>query len=437
MVLQYGINFTASDMKSILERNNVQQNGIRTWRRTFGGAGLGYAAHRDTLTQDYADVISQAYKSNMAQQNAIMGAGLNLGAARDALAMSRQELQKTYDAYRQNFAKTMADTTTAYTTELDTIEGALTDRATNFAALYKSAYDYLSEELANATFAKDATDYLSNYNLSWLKDENGNVLPWNILSGQLFEDGVLTDKGAQFFDAMFNATPGGYNTISADGKDATTTRNFQQWLSDTNADLYEWQAGQDNFNYNLAGTNFGTANVLTGRESTDFKYGPYEYARVSELLPKLNVSTGVTEKLTAAKDAFAKYEEDGERIKERDKRNTGTAASNASDTREGWGGSGPKARDTWNSYLVEYNANTVDALSALHQSLGTEGLSAFNQEYKALINEYTALYEQARDAEYYDEETVNKLNDWRNRLLDAVKTFTEERAAKRKKISGL
>lgn len=434
MALQYGINFTASDMKSILERNDVQQNGIRTWRRAFGGAGLGYAAHRDALTQDYADVISQAYKSNMAQQNAIMGAGLNLGAARDALAMSRQELQKTYDTYRQNFAKTMADTTTAYTTELDTIEGALTDRAANFAALYKSAYDYLSEELANATFAKDATDYLSNYNLSWLKDENGNILPWNTLSGQLFEDGVLTDKGMQFFDAMFNATPGGYNTISADGKDVTTTRNFQQWLSDTNADLYAWQAGQDNFNYNLAGTNFGTANVLTGRESTDFKYGPYEYARVSEILPKFNISTAVTEKLTAAKTAFDK-KKSNEQLSEG--MFSGTMLENHVNKTDPIFVQDDKiARDAWSSYLVEYNTNTFDALSALHQSLGTEGLSAFNQEYKALINEYTALYEQARNAEYYDEKTVDKLNDWRNRLLDAVKTFTEERAAKRKKTSG-
>ena len=41
MRLQYGMNITASNMRNILEKNDKQQNGVRTWRQLFGNASLG------------------------------------------------------------------------------------------------------------------------------------------------------------------------------------------------------------------------------------------------------------------------------------------------------------------------------------------------------------------------------------------------------------
>ena len=35
MALQYGMNITASDMRSLLEKNDKQQSGVRTWRQLF------------------------------------------------------------------------------------------------------------------------------------------------------------------------------------------------------------------------------------------------------------------------------------------------------------------------------------------------------------------------------------------------------------------
>ena len=79
MALQYGVNITASDMRSILEKNDKQQSGVRTWRQLLGNASLGYQSQLDKNKSYYNDAMLQAYKSNFAQNNNIIGAGINAG----------------------------------------------------------------------------------------------------------------------------------------------------------------------------------------------------------------------------------------------------------------------------------------------------------------------------------------------------------------------
>jgi hypothetical protein len=286
MQLKNGFNITQSDMRPLLEQYDKQRSGVRTWRQLFGNAALGYNAQSDALKTDYADAISQAYMSNYAQRNAIASAGLSAGSTQQLLAQNRNDLHTAYEQYVRNYGSDAAKVASAYGEEVNAIEGALTERAQNFANLYNSAYRYLSEELYGSTRTTDEgiLDYLKEHNLDWayLKDEQGNptdqLMSWSQMSQRLFNpDGTLTVEGQEFYDQMFNsAFDPGY--VRYDDKDNEyATRDFRQWLSDRDNDLFNWWIGQDNYNYNLAGTNQGTANVLQGRESTDDEFHQSDY----------------------------------------------------------------------------------------------------------------------------------------------------------------
>lgn len=275
MALQSGFNLPASDMAQILEKNDKTAQGIRTWRNLFGNASLANASAMDKLTTSYSDAIAQAYRANLEQENQIMGAGLSSGATKSLLALSRDELQQTYDNYLANYSSALGDVASAYNEEVATIAGALGDRAQNLSDLYNSAYQYLSEEIYPSTYTDkegNVSNYLDDYNLNWLynTDDAGmtTLKNWDEISNQMFDDnGELTLDGQRFFNAMFNARPEGYQLTDADGN-IVNTRAFDQWLSDTNPELREWYASTDPFNYTFAGTNKGTALSLLGMDST-------------------------------------------------------------------------------------------------------------------------------------------------------------------------
>lgn len=311
MSLKYGMNFTASDMQNLLEQNDVQQNGIRSWKRLFGGASLGHQSQSSALKSDYSEAIAQAYKSNLAQRNAALGSGLNTGATSQYLGLTNQDLHATYQNYMQNYSESLAKTTENYQKELSEIRSGLEERSNNFAKLYSSAYDYLSKELNNATgvfkgnaengatpiyegkgrkaklvgYEDVVRDYIVENNLNWLRDEaTGELRSWEDVSQELLNpDGSLTAKGVQFIDQMFNTTniqTGGFTNEKGEA-----IRGFDQWLSDTDIDLRNWAASQDSFNYNFAGTNMGTAKALAGLNSTDNTTSAYEYATAENLKP--------------------------------------------------------------------------------------------------------------------------------------------------------
>ena len=79
----------------------------------------------------------------------------------------------------------------------------------------------------------------------------------------IFDDNQqLTDVGVNFFREIYGAQPQTFKK-----QDGTEARSFDKWLSDTNPELRDWWAGTDEFNYNKAGTNKGTANRMLGRDS--------------------------------------------------------------------------------------------------------------------------------------------------------------------------
>lgn len=306
MQLKNGFNITQSDMRPLLEQYDKQRSGVRTWRQLFGNAALGYNAQSDALKTDYADAISQAYMSNYAQRNAIASAGLSAGSTQQLLAQNRNDLHTAYEQYVRNYGSDAAKVASAYGEEVNAIEGALTERAQNFANLYNSAYKYLSEELYGSSRTTDEgiLDYLKEHNLDWayLKDEQGNptdqLMPWSQVAQRLFNtDGTLTIEGQEFFDQMFNSAFDPGYTRYDDRDNEYATRNFRQWLSDTDNELYNWMISQDNFNYNFAGTNFGTAKALLGMESTDSDYHTSEYL-TDEKVDKFNKTHSDTSHLS-------------------------------------------------------------------------------------------------------------------------------------------
>lgn len=308
MPLQYGLNFTASDLRNILEQNDKQQNGIRSWRQLFGNASLGQQAQSDALRSTYSDIIAQAYKANFEQQNAIANSGLSAGAVKQGLALSKQELADTYNNYMQNYASNLNEINADYQEEIADYDEALDERAQNYANLYNSAYNYLSQELFGASYAENDLntakpvyadegknpevtgysydqinhDYLTEHGLDWLKDENGNLLSWEKLGPMLVDgSGGLTERGTQFFEQLFNARPDAFLRTTKDGK-TVNVKSFGQWLSETNTKLYDWMVSGDAFNYTFDGTNLGTAKAMAGLDSTDDAPGTWTESQVKK-----------------------------------------------------------------------------------------------------------------------------------------------------------
>lgn len=302
MALKTGFNTTASDAKTLLERNDKLRSGVRTWRQLFGNASLGYNAQKDRLATDYAGAIAAAYESNFRQNNTIMNAGLNVGATKSLLNQSRANLQSAYETYVRNYGNDMTTLNKSYTDEASAINTELTNRAQNLSDLYASAYKYLSEELFGASRLIDGTakngakairdkngnitgyekvrqNYFKEHGLDWTLDETGKLRAWNDIATELVDEkGNLNDKGIAFFDQMFNSTYEPYTNQKG-------TRNiygFDEWLSNVDPELRDWWASQDSYNYTRAGTNAGTAKSLLGLESTDIKYNKSEYEQTRE-----------------------------------------------------------------------------------------------------------------------------------------------------------
>lgn len=420
MALQYGMNITASDMKVLLEKNDKQQSGIRTWRQLFGNASLGFNAQSDALTTDYSDAIAQAYRANFEQNNAIMNSGLSVGATKEMLSASRNDLHTAYESYVRNYGKDTSALAETYGEEVSAIDTALTERAQNFSKLYNSAYRYLQEELYNNLeyMASSGLDkYIYNDETS---DNYGELMPWHEISATFMNaDGSLTTAGMQFFDQIFN-TPAGHDV-----------RTYGKWLSDVSMDekddlygLYDWYVGQDAFNYNFAGTNAGTANILTGRESTDQKYGDYDYL-TAEGLSDLSAS-GVD--FSNAKSTFDKIDDPiaprktgraragGKQKAVREKRRNEAAAA-------------------WSEYTSNASAAWNKLTDALEGKLGANNYGDFRAQNADVYEEFAKLSKDMLNGEYSDD-YVRKYEELYRELYKRANAFIRDINTKSRRTSG-
>lgn len=398
MALQYGMNIPASNIKNMLEQNDIQQNGVRTWRQLLGGASQNFAAQTAKVKTDYSEAIAQAYKSNLEQMDAVVGSNLSAGANARLAQLNKEELAATYQKYVQGYAQDVSALTEQYADEVNTIESALTERAENYSNLFNKAYTYLTEELAlgdltvqdlNKPIYSDdkspelqgyenkVTDYLSDYGLDWMRDEEGNILEWNDLAQKMFNaDGSLNAQGVMFYDAMFNAMPQGYMSR----EDGSEIRSFDKWLSETDTELRDWVVQQDIFNYNEAGTNRGTANLLTGRDATDVSYGKYEYIKPEDFDDiKPDTLTFVNNEYENILKKYDTAEKEGQG----GGANILTPIVKSAEFKE--------ANNAWNKYKKSVIERT-EALDAVYKKkFGTHRYEEFKTQYKELYDKYDEL----------------------------------------------
>ena len=480
MALKYGTNFLASDIARGLEKNEKQREGTRTWSQLFGGASLGFGAQSDALTTDYASAMREAYTANFNRQNTIMGGGLNQGYTEQAAGLNRQDLAKTYDKFVTNYSKDIQSAAQNYGSEVSTISGDLTQRADNFSKLFSSAYDYLSNELSGS-YITDQTDfsdpiyefdekgkvtdnvlgynqkqldYLEEKGLDWLyagEGEERRLMNWEEASALLFDgDGELTEEGVRFYDQTLNARPDGYMR-----DDETGTRSFDQWLSDTDTDLRDWWQSADDFNYNFAGTNRGSANIMTGRESTDFKEDMPETtllnaqkSGIDEIVNKIRGLDNITSLNTeVVKDKFFKGKNFDEILKATDDILTGDNWKKIDNT------TSLRYSEALEDYGDEYKKRISNQISTfkseLSSMLGSSVSGEFWHKYGAEIdklyreianinigktgshiNRLTALRDYTKKLQSYD------LDKAISNLQENLKQYINQKRTETKKMSG-
>lgn len=463
MALQYGMNITASDMRQLLEKNDKQQNGIRTWRQLFGNASLGFNAQSDALTTNYSDIIAQAYKASMAQTDAIMGAGLSAGTTKELVSASRRDLNAAYDMYVQNYAQDVYSAAKSYGEEVGAIDEGLTERAENFSKLYNYAYKYLSDELYGATASIPGTadngatakyegsgknskfagyenvnlDYIKKNGLDYLLDENGQLMSWDGISQVLFDSGGgLTTQGVKFFDQMMNTPKSAYLTTKG-----SSVRSFDEWLSDTDSDLREWYISKDEFNHTFAGTNKGTAAAMTGRESTDDIYGAYEYVNTKGIENFNKVNWG--EHGTYFQDLMKKYQEAVNWIEVANNTNKMNAAIAGAAAQNPYGTpyvyipedpykKFPEVQKAWANYQSAFTSMYNEASKFFKEKMSQPMYDKWANENSALLDEYKTLVDEMNKITYGSNgqiprtDIVNKMNDWYNRFFKSMSDYMKK-----------
>lgn len=306
--IQHGVNITANDVKDLVE-SGTDAAGRKTWQDLYGSSALSYQAQNDALLKSYGDIIAEAYKSSLQQQNALYDIGLSANDTHDLRDIARQDMLAAYDSYLGQYQQAQQQIAEAYQAQKSTWDQALVDESTNFANLYNYAAQYYTDVLRGATWTGDDLDkpkfveqgkeavqdgyeqktesLIDRYGLKWLTttDKDGTVrqLTRDELMNKVFDtEGNITELGRNFYDMVFDMNlSDGY--IDTEGNPVTT---FDAWLSDMDSDLYTWAHSPDTFNYTRQGTKLGTAKTWAGLESDDGEFQAHQV--IDSVLGKIN-----------------------------------------------------------------------------------------------------------------------------------------------------
>ena len=153
--IPYGINITASDAQNAIAEAYRDRNGVNTWAKLLGQAGAEYSKQASALQEDYSSAISEAYKTNLENRNAIERGGFAIGSRDKLLSENRQLLMEAYDTYLQKFGSGMQTIGEQYGQNVSAIEQALGDEAGNVSKILSKIYDY-----AASTWSGDSAKYM-------------------------------------------------------------------------------------------------------------------------------------------------------------------------------------------------------------------------------------------------------------------------------------
>lgn len=307
----YGTVLTANQAKKTLAEQNKTYDRTLTWNKLFSQNENSALAAENQLIKDYNMATADAYVSYLKNQNAIRSSNI-VGAGKTQLLQENElALQDAYNSYMNLLNEGKATIAESYNEGVNNINSALETEAENVVAYDNAHMSYLQElwnryqEGQNTLFDdprwqryttqdqlrddvtgellynKDGTpmlderrlmtrDELFRYSYDNIYDEEGNIIGRDN-TGFIDENGNLTLKGVDFYDQIENALAGegGYS--------------WGQYLSETDADLYDWASSYNPYNYTEAGTNEGTFKTMTGRMSTDYLYSYAErFGGISE-----------------------------------------------------------------------------------------------------------------------------------------------------------
>lgn len=277
--------FTKNDVAKQLELANRNYNNQRTWSRLYGNVDLAGQAAAESVMTDFGRAAGDAYRTAMLNKGAIVGSNLITGNKQNAMLDNELALSQAYDSYLQNYRSGMEQVAQNTSAARNVVTSQLMNQAENTVKYANSHIDYLYalwdkysngelkgdffNDITFANFMKNA----SNEDGTPATNEDGTpvmeLINRNELNDILYEtvigpDGTpttqLTAAGVAFFDNMeHNQLLGEYS--------------FGDYLSETDAELYDWATSENLYNYapNRFGksTNDATFRTLVGQESTD------------------------------------------------------------------------------------------------------------------------------------------------------------------------
>lgn len=288
--------YNLTDTKTQLANSNRDYYNQLTWQDSYNAAGVAAAKSANSLDNAYNSAVLDAYKSHLDTESDIKNSGIvNDSTMKELLRLNQNNLDEAYSSYMSNYQSGMSKISSAYSEQVANINSLLEQQAQNTIDLADSAYGYLQseydryiEELQayNELYTKnEAGQYVdAEGNVvegfksqfddpTWSKylqqDEQGNILydedgnpmlrSYNDIYSTFSRNGQATVEGYDFFKQMLN-------------DNFATDHSFDNYLKESNPELYEWAISYNPYNYTAKGDNVGTFKEMVGMDSLDSTY---------------------------------------------------------------------------------------------------------------------------------------------------------------------
>lgn len=268
---------STNDVAKQLYEANKSYNGEQTWRNLYLQNSMAEQQAVENLTYDYGAAMNEAYLASLQQHDAIANSALGQGYKERLFQDNDAALQEAFNSYYANYQSGLSTVAQQTAESNQAITTALTEQAEYTNKMIEKPYEYLqyvfeqynSGQILNAEgepvniFADE-----DNWNKYTFTDENGELhlktkdqLMYGSETPFYDKNGNLTLAGADFYDQMLNELG-----------PSRTGPSFDAWLKENDADLYNWAASYNPYDYTDKGTNYGSFKTLFGMSSTDETY---------------------------------------------------------------------------------------------------------------------------------------------------------------------
>lgn len=288
--------YNLSDTKAQLVNSNRDYNNQLTWQNSYNAAGIAAARAADSLDDAYNNAVIDAYKSHLDTESDIKNSGIvNNSTMKELLRLNQNSLDEAYASYMSKYQEGANEINASYSEQVENINALLEQQAQNTIDLADSAYGYLQSEYDR--YIEELQSYNELYSQNelgqyvdadgnvvenfkgqfddptWNKylqhDENGNLVydedgnpvlrSYNDIYSTFSRNGQATIEGYDFFKQMLN-------------DNFATDHSFDNYLKESNPELYDWATSYNPYNYTAKGDNVGTFKELVGIDSIDGTY---------------------------------------------------------------------------------------------------------------------------------------------------------------------